>query len=158
MIEGKEYLRAHPPENSDNAIRDTYYWYYATQVMFNLGGPEWDQWNRTMRRMLIETQCQDGCAMGSWDPERPTPDIWGMKGGRMVTTTLSTLTLEVYYRYLPLYRWAAAARATRPRRPRRRPRGRRRSCRIRARRRLRRLPPRRRKTTASGCTAKGLAD
>jgi hypothetical protein len=104
MIEGKEYLRAHPPENSDNAIRDTYYWYYATQVMFNLGGPEWDQWNRAMRRVLIQTQCQEGCAAGSWDPERPAPDIWGMKGGRMVTTTLSTLTLEVYYRYLPLYR------------------------------------------------------
>ncbi len=103
MLEGKEYLRAHPPENSDNAIRDTYYWYYATQVMFNLGGPEWFQWNRNMRRVLIQTQCQDGCAMGSWDPERPAPDIWGMKGGRLVTTTLSALTLEVYYRYLPLY-------------------------------------------------------
>ncbi len=103
MIEGKEYLRAHPPENSDNAIRDTYYWYYATQVMFNLGGPEWFQWNRNMRRVLTQTQCQSGCAMGSWDPERPAPDIWGMKGGRLVTTTLSALTLEVYYRYLPLY-------------------------------------------------------
>ena len=42
--------------------------------------------------------------MGSWDPQRPTPDIWGMKGGRIVTTALATLTLEVYYRYLPLYR------------------------------------------------------
>ena len=104
MLEGKEYLRAHPPENSDNAIRDTYYWYYATQVMLNLGGPEWYQWNRVMRRVLIQTQCQDGCAAGSWDPERPAPDIWGMKGRTVVTTTLSTLTLEVYYRYLPLYR------------------------------------------------------
>ena len=52
MIEGKEYLRAHPPENSDNAIRDNYYWYYATQVMYNLNGPEWDQWNRAMRACL----------------------------------------------------------------------------------------------------------
>ena len=104
MVEGKEYLRANPPMNSDNGLRDTYYWYYATQVMHNLGGPEWDDWNRAMRRVLIETQCSDGCAMGSWDPERPTPDIWGIKGGRIVTTALSTLTLEVYYRYLPLYR------------------------------------------------------
>ena len=104
MIEGKEYLRAHLPENSDNAMRDTYYWYYATQVMRNLGGPEWDQWNRVMRRILVETQCKDGCAAGSWDPERPAPDIWSGKGGRIVTTAMSTLTLEVYYRYLPLYR------------------------------------------------------
>jgi hypothetical protein len=104
MLEGKEYLKEYPPINSENSVRDTYYWYYATQVMFNLGGPDWDNWNRMMRRTLIETQCKSGCAMGSWDPERPTLDIWGMKGGRIVSTALSTLTLEVYYRYLPLYR------------------------------------------------------
>ncbi len=104
ILEGKEFLRTHPPESSDNALRDTYYWYYATQVMFNLGGPEWDQWNRAMRHTLIESQCKDGCAMGSWDPERPAPDNWSGKGGRIVTTAMSTLTLEVYYRYLPLYR------------------------------------------------------
>ena len=103
MIEGKELLRANPPLNSESALRDTYYWYYATQVMFNLGGPQWDEWNRAMRHTLLETQCKDGCAAGSWDPERPTLDIWAGKGGRIVTTTLSTLTLEVYYRYLPLY-------------------------------------------------------
>ena len=85
-------------------MRDTYYWYYATQVMFNLGGPQWDQWNRLMRHTLIETQCKEGCAMGSWDPERPTLDVWSGKGGRIITTAMSTLTLEVYYRYLPLYR------------------------------------------------------
>ena len=72
--------------------------------MFNRGGPEWDQWNRAMRHTLIESQCKDGCAMGSWDPERPAPDNWSGKGGRIVTTAMSTLTLEVYYRYLPLYR------------------------------------------------------
>ncbi len=104
ILEGKEFLRTHPPESSDNALRDTYYWYYATQVMFNRGGPEWDQWNRAMRHTLIESQCKDGCAMGSWDPERPAPDNWSGKGGRIVTTAMSTLTLEVYYRYLPLYR------------------------------------------------------
>jgi hypothetical protein len=104
ILEGKEFLRLHPPESSDNALRDTYYWYYATQVMFNRGGPEWDQWNRAMRRTLIESQCKDGCAAGSWDPERPAPDNWSGKGGRIVTTAMSTLTLEVYYRYLPLYR------------------------------------------------------
>ena len=126
-----------PPENSDNAIRDTYYWYYATQVMFNLGGPEWFQWNRNMRRVLIQTQCQDGCAMGSWDPERPAPDIWGMKGGRLVTTTLSALTLEVYYRYLPLYQMGGGGEGHPALPPWRRPRRCRRSCRIR----VRRPPP-----------------
>ena len=36
--------------------RNTYYWYYATQVMHNVPGPEWDAWNRQMRRILIDTQ------------------------------------------------------------------------------------------------------
>lgn len=42
--------------------------------------------------------------MGSWDPERPTPDTWGQSGGRLMTTSFSTLTLEIYYRYLPLFK------------------------------------------------------
>ena len=29
---------------------------------------------------------------------------WGQRAGRLFTTSLSILTLEVYYRYLPLYR------------------------------------------------------
>jgi hypothetical protein len=83
--------------------RDTYYWYYATQVMHNVPGKEWDEWNRQMRRILIETQDKTGCAAGSWDPHKPEPDAWGNQGGRLMVTSLSALTLEVYYRYLPLY-------------------------------------------------------
>ena len=57
-----------------------------------------------MRRTLIDTQCKEGCAAGSWDPDMPTKDIWGDIGGRLMMTSLSALTLEVYYRYLPLYK------------------------------------------------------
>ena len=56
--------------------RNTYYFYYATLVMHNIMGPEWDTWNRNMRGLLIATQDQDGCATGSWDPEKPTVDTW----------------------------------------------------------------------------------
>ena len=84
--------------------RNIYYWYYAMQVMHNVQGPEWDDWNRQMRRVLIETQCQEGCATGSWDPDKPTKDRWGAPGGRVMITSLSCLTLEVYYRYLPLFK------------------------------------------------------
>jgi hypothetical protein len=83
--------------------RNIYYWYYATQVMHNQPGPAWDKWNRKMRRVLIETQATAGCASGSWDPTAPTKDFWGAYGGRLMETSLSALTLEVYYRYLPLY-------------------------------------------------------
>ena len=44
-----------------------------------------------------------GCAAGSWDPAKPVDDPWGSQGGRLMVTSLSCLTLEVYYRYLPLY-------------------------------------------------------
>ncbi|MCA1686495.1 MAG: hypothetical protein LC745_11085 [Planctomycetia bacterium] len=45
----------------------------------------------------------EGCDRGSWDPASPQPDRWASSGGRLFLTSLSTLTLEVYYRYLPLY-------------------------------------------------------
>jgi hypothetical protein len=100
MIEGRQYLMDHLP---DNRARSTYYWYYATQAMHNMLGSDWDTWNRRMRRTLLEAQCREGCAAGSWDPELPTLDAWSEQGGRILTTSFSTLSLEVYYRYLPLY-------------------------------------------------------
>jgi hypothetical protein len=92
---------AHLPDNM--FLRNTYYWYYATQVMHNFVGAEWDTWNRHTRRILIESQVKGGCSEGSWDPERPSQDAWGAQGGRLVTTSFAVLSLEVYYRYLPLY-------------------------------------------------------
>jgi hypothetical protein len=58
-----------------------------------------------VREGLIALQVKDGtCANGSWDPDFPVADVWGQRAGRLFTTSLSILTLEVYYRYLPLYR------------------------------------------------------
>jgi len=31
------------------------------------------------------------------------PDRWGPHGGRLYVTTLNLLSLEVFYRHLPLY-------------------------------------------------------
>ncbi len=101
LTEGTGLLLNNLPDNQN---RDLYYWYYATQVLHNLPGPDWDNWNRKMRKALIETQCKEGCATGSWDPEKPAKDKWGDHGGRLMETSLAALTLEVYYRYLPLYK------------------------------------------------------
>jgi hypothetical protein len=101
IVKGAAYLLRNPPIE---ILPDCYYWYYATQVMHNVPGPEWDRWNRQMRRVLIETQEHNGCATGSWDPNNPKQDPWGRIGGRLMQTSLSCLTLEVYYRYLPLYK------------------------------------------------------
>jgi hypothetical protein len=101
MVEGTAYLMRHSPEAT---ARDLYYWYYATQVMHNQPGSDWDAWNHKIRRILIESQNREGCAAGSWDPKQPSSDPWGVHGGRLMMTSLATLTLEVYYRYLPLYK------------------------------------------------------
>jgi hypothetical protein len=106
MVEGMAALMGGLP---DNQSRDLYYWYYATQVMHNMTGSEWDTWNRTMRRTLIDSQAKEGCAAGSWDPAKPTKDAWGEPGGRVMVTSLAALSLEVYYRYLPLYKLDAAS-------------------------------------------------
>ncbi len=89
-----------------SGTKNIYYYYYATQVLHHLGGPNWKTWNEKMREELIRTQDlgQDPAKVhqkGSWAPEG---DQWGSVGGRLMTTSLSLCTLEVYYRHLPLYR------------------------------------------------------
>ncbi len=85
--------------------RNIYYWYYATQLLHNMKNKDWEKWNLKVREGLIGMQIKDGtCANGSWDPNFPEADVWGQRAGRLFTTSLSILTLEVYYRYLPMYR------------------------------------------------------
>jgi hypothetical protein len=76
-----------------------YYNYYATQVLHHWGGDEWKRWNSSMRDWLIETQHHGGHSDGSWPPLDPH----ARQGGRLYVTCLAILTLEVYYRHLPLY-------------------------------------------------------
>jgi len=80
--------------------RNAYYVYYGTRAMHVILGPDWDRWNRQLRRVLCESQIKEGCAAGSWDPDKPEKDAWGEPGGRLYTTSLSALALESYYRYL----------------------------------------------------------
>ncbi len=105
MTAGADYLLTHPPAagTKDATLRDTYYWYYSTQVLFHMGGERWKKWNSTLYPMLIETQVNEGPNAGSWDPYQPTPDLWAKYGGRLYVTTLNLLSLEVNYRHLPLY-------------------------------------------------------
>ena len=88
----------------DAGSPNVYYWYYASQVMHNMDDHDWDVWNRKMRKILVESQTREGCAAGSWDADKPNRDAWGTQGGRIMMTSLAVLTLEVYYRYMPLYR------------------------------------------------------
>lgn len=91
---GVHFLDEHGPDPDD-----MYYNYYATQVLHHWGGDEWDRWNKVMREHLINTQIRRTHADGSWD----VADRHGNMGGRLYMTSLALLTLEVYYRHLPLY-------------------------------------------------------
>lgn len=101
MLKGAALVSAHLEESQE---RNIYYWYYATQLLHNLQGKTWERWNQRVRDGLISMQVTgNGCDRGSWDPINPQPDAWGRSAGRLYVTSLSLLTLEVYYRYLPLY-------------------------------------------------------
>ncbi|HEY1068676.1 MAG TPA: hypothetical protein VGE52_21310, partial [Pirellulales bacterium] len=79
---------------------DMYYNYYATQVVHHWGGTEWTAWNEKMREHLIHTQATQGHEAGSWQFDGNQ----GKVGGRLYNTAMAAMTLEVYYRHLPLYR------------------------------------------------------
>ncbi|TDJ56961.1 MAG: hypothetical protein E2O40_03750 [Planctomycetota bacterium] len=91
------YILEHAPSWRPDA--NTYYWYYATLALFMHQGSAWEQWNEEIKTLLVERQRQDGRTAGSWDPD----GRWAGVAGRVYQTAIATLTLEVYYRYLPLY-------------------------------------------------------
>jgi hypothetical protein len=105
MVRGANYLLETPPEigTTSNPRRDTYYWYYATQVMFHMGGKHWNAWNQRLHPLLLRSQVREGELAGSWDPREPVPDRWAPFAGRLYVTAMNLLSLEVTYRYLPLY-------------------------------------------------------
>ena len=62
--------------------------------------PQWERWNARLQSALLPLQRRDGGPLaGSWDPD----PVWGGHGGRVYSTALSAMTLEVYYRHLPMH-------------------------------------------------------
>ncbi len=98
MVAGVKFLaEKHPPTQ---AKTDLYYFYYATQVLHFFEGDEWVSWNAKMRDRLLNSQVKGAPdRAGSWNPD---DDKVGSHCGRLGTTCLSLLTLEVYYRHLSL--------------------------------------------------------
>lgn len=101
LLAGCRYLAAHLPPESGDQLGQIYYYHYATQVLHHMEGSEFDLWNHRMREHLIRTQEKEGHKAGSWNPEGSD---WGNRGGRIYSTAMALLTLEVYYRHLPMYR------------------------------------------------------
>ena len=88
-------LRVPPVWDPDGFGCDMYAWYYGAYAMFQMGGRHWKAWKPALREAVVETQRRDGDLAGSWDPAGP----WGYSGGRVYSTALMTLCLEVYFRY-----------------------------------------------------------
>jgi hypothetical protein len=104
--EAMEFLAQSPPDASQP---DAYSWYYATLASFHVGGLQWERWNSRMQAAVLGLQRQEaGPHRGSWDPD----PVWGGHGGRVYSTSLSVMTLEVYYRYLPMHTQAGHRLAT----------------------------------------------
>ena len=102
IAQGVQQLATWGPELSANGrAANMYYNYYATQVMFHHGGEPWKKWNNSLRDRLVAAQSKEGHARGSW---HFTLDHGEASGGRLYGTTLAAMTLEVYYRYMPIYK------------------------------------------------------
>ncbi|HMO49869.1 MAG TPA: terpene cyclase/mutase family protein [Kiritimatiellia bacterium] len=78
-------------------------WYYITQAKFHQGGQQWTTWNEAFARAYTRNQNEDG----SWSsPAKSGASIpFGYEHffGPAFSTAMSTLTLTVYYRFLPTY-------------------------------------------------------
>ena len=112
--EGQRMLLRNLPGRSEENL---YYWYYATIAMYQLRGDTatastpkgtnnhsmeeaWTKWNESLKQQLCATQVPRGQSEGSWNPTC----IWGGYGGRVYSTAVACMCLEVYYRYLPMYK------------------------------------------------------
>ena len=87
-----------------------YYYYYATQAMFQSGGSRWKKWNEKMWPEYVKAQFVEEKAIA--DPRGEMQDIgwWenddeaGSNQRPVMDTCLAALQLMVYYRYLPTFK------------------------------------------------------
>ena len=73
--------------------------FYLSQALMQRDHPLWSKWNVRNRDQLVARQAFRGHEAGSWF----LADHDTAPGGRLAHTALAVLTLEVYYRLLPIY-------------------------------------------------------
>ena len=100
LAKGMTFLAQTGPD-----LKNMYYTYYANQAMFqytNGEGPQWQRWNLLLRDGLIKTQSTQGHEAGSW-----SHCLYIAQGGRLYSTSLCCMSLQVYYRYMSVYQRGA---------------------------------------------------
>ncbi|NQZ59744.1 MAG: hypothetical protein HRT88_20015 [Lentisphaeraceae bacterium] len=86
--------------NWDKAPASSLYsWYYATQAMFQAGKKYWKPWNRVFQKELINNQHKDGYWVYPGNGHESSAG--DETSQRIYATSLCSLMLTVYYRYLP---------------------------------------------------------
>lgn len=112
MEQGVRYITADDQRPSwSEGKRNIFRWYFTSQVLHNLGGDDWKNWNSAVREAIVRNQITGGTAKppmdvrGSWNPTSPTgdPREFAEKGGRLYMTAMCILILETPYRHQPLY-------------------------------------------------------
>lgn len=71
--------------------------YYAMQAHFQAGGEHWAAWHPRVRKLLLETQSEDGSWPGYGE------DRFNGGSVKAYSTAFSAMCLEVYMHYLPAY-------------------------------------------------------
>lgn len=84
----------------DSAEMSLYSIYYAAQVMRNAGGKEWDAMNSAIIAEIVPAQKADG-AFKLEGGKGPATSTAAGSSRDIYNQALNTLTLEVYYRFLP---------------------------------------------------------
>lgn len=88
------------PQGEKSSTMDFYYWYVGTAAIRAFGGPGsgrdddgWRGWSAAVVSVVPAKQrtSKDKCAEGSWD----TLDRWGAAGGRIYSTAMNTMVLEM---------------------------------------------------------------
>lgn len=90
---------------------DYLYWWLATSALYQVGGKSWGAWEGAMSKLLLDRQRgytdhdkrmeasrETLDEYGSWDPVEASC----VQTGRIGSTALAWLTLQIYYRYLRL--------------------------------------------------------
>jgi hypothetical protein len=88
---------------ADPAPHAIYHNFYLAQALVQMNHPRWLRWNARNREQLIFQQARAAHEAGSWF----FADHDTAPGGRLAHTALAVLSLEVYYRLLPIYRQEA---------------------------------------------------
>jgi hypothetical protein len=93
---GVEWLSEQGPSKTN-----MYYNYYATRLMHQVGGEAWTKWRGKIINYLADTQSHKGHEAGSW--YFGGGDLGRERGGRLYSTAMALMILEVYYRHLRIY-------------------------------------------------------